>query len=112
MNKPQYFASIEESNKAAFRELFSFVVELYMELGIVKVKDAPKLTTEEMTVQEFNKKVNDFGDRVGSFCYRHGVQAPIAIEVMTLFGAGFNIFGLPIVNSFFISSEEAKPESL
>jgi len=104
--------SVEESNKAAFRELFSFVGELYMELGIVKVKDSPKLTIEEMTVEEFNKKVIDFGDRIGSFCYRHGVQAPFAIEAMSLFGAGFNIFGLPIVNSFFNSSEEAKQESL
>jgi len=104
--------SVEESNKAVFRELFSFVGEIYMELGIVKVKDSPKLTIEEMTVEEFNKKVNDFGDRIGSFCYRHGVQAPFAIEAMSLFGAGFNIFGLPIVNSFFNSSEEAKPESL
>lgn len=104
--------SVEESNKAVFRELFSFVGELYMELGIVKVKDPPKLTTEKMTVEEFNKKVNDFGDRIGSFCYRHGVRAPFAIEAMSLFGAGFNIFGLPIVNSFFMPSEESEPESL
>ena len=103
---------VEESNKAVFREFFRVVGELYMELGIVKVKDSPKLTTEEMTVEEFTKKVNDFGDMISSFCYRHGVQAPVAVEAMSFFGAGFNIFGLPIVNSFFISSEEAKPESL
>jgi len=89
-----------------------FVYKIKLNLQIVKVKDPPKLTTEEMTAEEFNKKINDFGDKIGSLCYRHGVKAPFAIEAMSIFGAGLYIFGLPIVNSFFNSSEEAKPESL
>lgn len=89
--------SVEQSNQAVFREFFELVGEIYMELGIVKVKDSPKLTIEEMTVEEFNKKVNDFGDRVGSVCFRHGIEAPFAIEAMSLFGSAFIIFILPIL---------------
>jgi hypothetical protein len=105
-------ASVEESNKAVFRELFSFVGELYMEFGIVKIEDPPKLTTEKMTREEFNKKINDFSDRMGSFCFRHGVQAPFVIDAMSLVGRGFTIFGQPIVKTLFKPSEESKPEIL
>ena len=103
--------SVEESNKAAFRELFSFVTDIYLATGIVKFKDAPKMSLEEMTAEEFQKKVNNFGDRVGSFCYRHGIQAPLAIEAMSLAGTGFVIFGLPVVKTLFMPNEESKPES-
>jgi len=104
--------SVEESNKAAFRELFSLVADIYQTTGIVKFKDAPKISVEEMTAEEFQKKVNDFGNRLGSFFYRHGIQVPFVIDAISLAGRGFTIFGLPIVNSFFMSSEEAKPVSL
>jgi len=103
--------SVEESNKAAFRELFSLVADIYLATGIVKFKDAPKMSLEEMTAEEFQKKVNYFGDRVGSFCYRHGIQAPLAIEVIALAGAAFIIFGLPIVKKLLMPKEEIKPES-
>ena len=103
--------SVKESNIAAFQELFSFVADIYLATGIVKFKDAPKMSLEEMTAEEFQKKVNYFGDRVGSFCYRHGIQAPLAIEAISLVGTAFIIFGLPIFKKLFMPSEESKPES-
>jgi len=92
--------------------MLSFVGEIYQAMGIIKVKDAPEISVEEMTSEEFQKKLNDFGDRLGSFFYRHGIQVPFVIDAISLAGRGFTIFGLPVVNRFFMPSEEAKPESL
>jgi hypothetical protein len=104
--------SVEESNIAIFQELFSFVGDIYTDLGIIKVKDVPKMTVKEMTNEEFNKKLNEFGRRVGSFCYRRGIEAPFIMGLISLIGSGFLIFGLPIVKTLFMPNEESKPESL
>jgi len=95
-----------KNNQEAFREIFGFVGDIYGQLGIIKGK--PDMKIAEITEEDFKKRSGDYADRVGSFCFRHGFEIPMILEVLALAGTGIALFILPLINTFFMKTKEPK----
>ncbi|MGI0022404.1 MAG: hypothetical protein ACRD9Q_06035 [Nitrososphaeraceae archaeon] len=97
--------SVEKANQETLRGAFSLVGEAYSALGIIGGK---KIELKEMTREEFDKKAGEYADRAGSFAYRHNLEIPWLIEILSLVGTGCILFLVPLINVLYLKTEKAK----
>ena len=104
--------AVEKNNQAMLREGFSFIGDIYSALGIIKGKEK-ELPFEEMNKEQWQEKASAYADRVGSYCFRHNIEIPWLIEVLSLFGTGVIIFVIPLIKTFYMKTEkDVEDESL
>lgn len=100
--------SIEKANQETIKEAFRFVGQIYSYLGIIEGEGETK--QEPITREKFEEEATKYAERVGTFCYRRNIQIPWLIEVLSLVGTAFILFGMPVIRVLFFKTEKAKED--